>query len=468
MRISINVVILVPESKNHHTTMITPLTAISPVDGRYRNKTEKLADYFSEAALIRYRIRVEIEYFIALCELPLPQLEGIDHARFADLRRLYTDFSEADALRVKEIESVTNHDVKAVEYIIKEKMDALGLSAYKEFVHFGLTSQDINNTSIPLSLKEALTGVYYPAVEEVRDKLAAFAREWHDVPMLARTHGQPASPTTLGKEFMVFVERLEKQLAMLHAIAVPAKFGGATGNFNAHHAAYPSIDWVAFANRFVGDTLGLSRSQYTTQIEHYDNLAAIFDCVKRIDTILVDLSRDMWTYISMEYFKQRIKAGEVGSSAMPHKVNPIDFENAEGNFGIANAIFEHLSSKLPVSRLQRDLTDSTVLRNIGVPVAHAVIALQSLMKGLGKVILNREALDRDLEQNWAVVAEGIQTILRREGYPKPYEALKALTRTNTHITREAIAAFIETLDVAETVKQELRALSPATYTGVFR
>ena len=468
MRISINVVILVPESKNHHTTMITPLTAISPVDGRYRNKTEKLADYFSEAALIRYRIRVEFEYFIALCELPLPQLEGIDHARFADLRRLYTDFSEADALRVKEIESVTNHDVKAVEYIIKEKMDALGLSAYKEFVHFGLTSQDINNTSIPLSLKEALTGVYYPAVEEVRDKLAAFAREWHDVPMLARTHGQPASPTTLGKEFMVFVERLEKQLAMLHAIAIPAKFGGATGNFNAHHAAYPSIDWVAFANRFVGDTLGLSRSQYTTQIEHYDNLAAIFDCMKRIDTILVDLSRDMWTYISMEYFKQRIKAGEVGSSAMPHKVNPIDFENAEGNFGIANAIFEHLSSKLPVSRLQRDLTDSTVLRNIGVPVAHAVIALQSLMKGLGKVILNREALDRDLEQNWAVVAEGIQTILRREGYPKPYEALKALTRTNTHITREAIAAFIETLDVAETVKQELRALSPATYTGVFR
>lgn len=318
-------------------------------------------------------------------------------------------------------------------------MDALGLSAYKEFVHFGLTSQDINNTSIPLSLKEALTGVYYPAVEEVRDKLAAFAREWHDVPMLARTHGQPASPTTLGKEFMVFVERLEKQLAMLHAIAIPAKFGGATGNFNAHHAAYPSIDWVVFANRFVSDTLGLSRSQYTTQIEHYDNLAAIFDCMKRIDTILVDLSRDMWTYISMEYFKQRIKAGEVGSSAMPHKVNPIDFENAEGNFGIANAIFEHLSSKLPVSRLQRDLTDSTVLRNIGVPVAHAVIALQSLMKGLGKVILNREALDRDLEQNWAVVAEGIQTILRREGYPKPYEALKALTRTNTHITREAIA-----------------------------
>lgn len=466
MRISINVVILVPESKNHHTTMITPLTAISPVDGRYRNKTEKLADYFSEAALIRYRIRVEIEYFIALCELPLPQLEGIDHARFADLRRLYTDFSEADALRVKEIESVTNHDVKAVEYIIKEKMDALGLSAYKEFVHFGLTSQDINNTSIPLSLKEALTGVYYPAVEEVRDKLAAFAREWHDVPMLARTHGQPASPTTLGKEFMVFVERLEKQLAMLHAIAIPAKFGGATGNFNAHHAAYPSTDWVAFANRFVGDTLGLSRSQYTTQIEHYDNLAAIFDCMKRIDTILVDLSRDMWTYISMEYFKQRIKAGEVGSSAMPHKVNPIDFENAEGNLGIANALYEHLAGKLPVSRMQRDLTDSTVLRNVGVPVAHTLLAVASLMKGLGKVILNEEALRRDLDDNWAVVAEGIQTVLRRAGYPSPYEALKALTRTNTHITAEAIAAFIAALDVSEEVKAELRAITPASYTGI--
>ena len=346
-------------------------------------------------------------------------------------------------------------------------MDSLGLGAYKEFVHFGLTSQDINNTAIPLSLKEALAGVYYPAAEEVRDRLAAFAEQWRGVPMLARTHGQPASPTTLGKEFMVFVERLERQLAMLHDIAVPAKFGGATGNFNAHHAAYPSIDWADFANRFVNERLGLCRSQYTTQIEHYDNLAAIFDCMKRIDTILIDLSRDMWTYISMEYFKQQIKAGEVGSSAMPHKVNPIDFENAEGNFGIASALFEHLASKLPVSRLQRDLTDSTVLRNIGVPVAHAVIALQSLMKGLGKVILNREALDRDLEQTGRR-GRGIQTILRREGYPKPYEALKALTRTNTHITREAIAAFIETLDVAETVKQELRALSPATYTGVFR
>ena len=448
--------------------MLTPLTAISPIDGRYRNKTEKLADYFSEQALIRYRIRVEVEYFIALCELPLPQLRGVDPAKFGALRALYTEFSTADAKRVKEIESVTNHDVKAVEYIIKEKMDALGLGDYKEFVHFGLTSQDINNTAIPLSLKEALTGVYYPAVEEIRNKIEAFAREWRNIPMLARTHGQPASPTSLGKEFMVFVERLEKQLAMLHAIAIPAKFGGATGNFNAHHAAYPSIDWVAFANRFVGEKLGLCRSQYTTQIEHYDNLAALFDAMKRIDTILIDFSRDMWTYISMEYFKQQIKAGEVGSSAMPHKVNPIDFENAEGNLGIANAVFEHLSAKLPVSRLQRDLTDSTVLRNIGVPVAHAVIAFQSLMKGLNKVILNREALERDLEQNWAVVAEGIQTILRREGYPKPYEALKALTRTNTHITREAIAAFIETLNVSEEVKKELRALSPMTYTGVFR
>ncbi|MCI7140993.1 adenylosuccinate lyase [Alistipes sp.] len=448
--------------------MLTPLTAISPIDGRYRNKTEKLANYFSEQALIRYRIRVEVEYFIALCELPLPQLRSVDSAKFAALRTLYTDFSTADAERVKQIESVTNHDVKAVEYIIKEKMDALGLGDCKEFVHFGLTSQDINNTAIPLSIKEALDDVYYPAVEQVRNKLEDFAREWSGVAMLARTHGQPASPTVLGKEFMVFVERLDKQLAQLRVIAVPAKFGGATGNFNAHHAAYPAIDWVAFANRFVGEKLGLCRSQYTTQIEHYDNLAALFDAMKRIDTILIDLSRDMWMYISEEYFKQQIKAGEVGSSAMPHKVNPIDFENAEGNLGIANAVFEHLASKLPVSRLQRDLTDSTVLRNVGVPMAHALIAFQSLMKGLGKVILNREALERDLEQNWAVVAEGIQTILRREGYPKPYEALKALTRTNTHITHEAIAAFIETLDVAESVKEELRALSPSTYTGVFR
>ncbi|MDE6827578.1 MAG: adenylosuccinate lyase, partial [Alistipes sp.] len=407
-------------------------------------------------------------YFIALCELPLPQLAGIDRSKFAALRSLYLDFSAADAQRVKEIESVTNHDVKAIEYIIKEKMEALGLAGYQEFVHFGLTSQDINNTAIPLSLKEALAEVYYPAVEQLRAKLAALAEEWRAVPMLARTHGQPASPTMLGKEIAVFVERLDKQLAMLRAIPVPAKFGGATGNFNAHRAAYPEIDWAAFANRFVDGKLGLSRSQYTTQIEHYDNLAAIFDNLKRIDTILVDLARDMWMYISEEYFKQQIKAGEVGSSAMPHKVNPIDFENAEGNLGIANAIFEHLSAKLPVSRLQRDLTDSTVLRNIGVPVAHALIALQSLMKGLNKLILNTEALDRDLDQNWAVVAEGIQTILRREGYPKPYEALKALTRTNAHITAEAIAGFIATLDVAESVKAELRALSPKTYTGIFK
>ncbi|MDE5579450.1 MAG: adenylosuccinate lyase [Alistipes sp.] len=447
--------------------MLTALTAISPVDGRYRSKTEKLAGYFSEQALIRYRIRVEVEYFIALCELPLPQLAGVDRSAFAALRQLYTDFSTADAERVKEIEAVTNHDVKAVEYIIKEKMDALGLAEYKEFVHFGLTSQDINNTSIPLSLKEALEEVYYPAVGEVRDRLAAFAEEWRAVPMLARTHGQPASPTTLGKEMQVYVERLDKQLALLHGLAVPAKFGGATGNFNAHHAAYPAIDWAAFADRFVNGRLGLCRSQYTTQIEHYDNLAAIFDNLKRIDTILIDLARDMWMYISEEYFKQRIKAGEVGSSAMPHKVNPIDFENAEGNLGMANAIYEHLSAKLPLSRLQRDLTDSTVLRNIGVPMAHAIIALQSLLKGLNKLILNREALDRDLEDNWAVVAEGIQTILRREGYPQPYEALKALTRTNARVTAETIAEFISTLDVSDSVKAELQALSPATYTGIY-
>ena len=448
--------------------MLTSLTAISPVDGRYRSKTEKLAAYFSEQALIRYRIRVEVEYFIALCELPLPQLAGVDRSKFAALRALYLDFSAADAERVKEIEAVTNHDVKAVEYIIKEKMQALGLADFQEFVHFGLTSQDINNTAIPLTLKEALADVYLPAVGELRARLAAFAEEWRAVPMLARTHGQPASPTSLGKEMMVYVERLDKQLAMLREIPVPAKFGGATGNFNAHHAAYPAIDWTAFANRFVDTTLGLRRSQYTTQIEHYDNLAAIFDNLKRIDTILVDLARDMWMYISEEYFKQQIKAGEVGSSAMPHKVNPIDFENAEGNLGIASAIFEHLAAKLPVSRLQRDLTDSTVLRNIGVPVAHALIAVQSLLKGLNKLILNREALDRDLEANWAVVAEGIQTILRREGYPKPYEALKALTRTNTHVTAETIAAFIDTLDIADSVKTELRALSPATYTGIFQ
>ncbi|MCM1300808.1 MAG: adenylosuccinate lyase [Alistipes senegalensis] len=448
--------------------MLETLTAISPVDGRYRTKTERLADYFSEAALIRYRVRVEIEYFIALCELPLPQLAGVDTSRFAALRAVYTDFTLDDARRVKEIEATTNHDVKAVEYLVKEKMDALGLGQWKEFIHFGLTSQDINNTAIPLTLKDALAEVYLPLLGELRDKLAALADEWSDIPMLARTHGQPASPTMLGKELRVFVERLDRQTDRLREIAVPAKFGGATGNFNAHHAAYPDIDWVAFANRFVNTTLGLNRSQYTTQIEHYDDLAAIFDNLRRIDTVLVDLARDMWTYISMEYFKQRIKAGEVGSSAMPHKVNPIDFENAEGNFGIAGALYGHLAAKLPVSRLQRDLTDSTVLRNIGVPMAHSVIGFGSLLKGLNKILLNREAFDRDLENNWAVVAEGIQTILRREGYPKPYEALKALTRTNTHITAEAIAAFIDGLDVAPSVKAELRALSPATYTGVFR
>ncbi len=448
--------------------MIESLTAISPVDGRYRNKTEKLADYFSEAALIRYRVRIEIEYFIALCELPLPQLAGVDASKFAALRAIYTDFTLDNVRRVKQIEATTNHDVKAVEYLVKEKMEALGLGAWKEFVHFGLTSQDVNNTAIPLTLKEALAEVYMPLFGELRDKLAAMADEWSDIPMLARTHGQPASPTVLGKEVRVFVERLDRQIERLHAIAVPAKFGGATGNFNAHHAAYPAIDWVAFANRFVNDTLGLNRSQYTTQIEHYDDLAAIFDNLRRIDTILVDLARDMWTYISMEYFKQRIKAGEVGSSAMPHKVNPIDFENAEGNFGIAGALYGHLAVKLPVSRLQRDLTDSTVLRNIGVPMAHSIIGMQSLLKGLNKLILNREAFDRDLENNWAVVAEGIQTILRREGFPKPYEALKALTRTNTHITEAAIAEFIDGLAVSDAVKAELRALSPATYTGVYR
>jgi adenylosuccinate lyase len=443
------------------------LTAISPVDGRYRGKVEELGGYFSEYALIRYRVEVEVEYFIALCELPLPQLAGFDRGRYEALRDIYRTFGVADAERVKTIEQTTNHDVKAVEYFIKEKMDALGLGDEREFVHFGLTSQDVNNTATPYSLKAAMEAVYYPAVIELRDRLAGLADEWSGVPMLAHTHGQPASPTVLGKEIRVFVERLDKQLAQLRAIPYPAKFGGATGNFNAHAVAYPSVDWVAFANRFVNGTLGLERSQYTTQIEHYDNLAAIFDALKRINTILVDLARDMWTYISMEYFKQKIKAGEVGSSAMPHKVNPIDFENAEGNFGLANAVFEHLAGKLPVSRLQRDLTDSTVLRNVGVPAAHTLIAVASLMKGLGKLIINREAIDRDLDDNWAVVAEGIQTILRREKYPNPYEALKALTRTNRGITQEDMAAFVEGLEVAESVKAELRALTPHTYTGIF-
>ncbi len=447
--------------------MLDKLTAITPLDGRYRNVTEPLANYFSEAALIRYRIRVEVEYFISLCELPLPELSTIDHSVFEELRKLYTEFSPADAERVKEIEAVTNHDVKAIEYILKEKMDALGLQEYKEFVHFGLTSQDINNTSIPLSIKEALEDVYVPAMDELVEKLIAMSNEWAEVSMLARTHGQPASPTRLGKEIMVYIERLCKQLDMLHNLPIAAKFGGATGNFNAHSVAYPQIEWVAFANNFVGETLGLDRSQYTTQIEHYDMLAALFDNLKRINTILVDLSRDMWSYISMEYFKQRIKEGEVGSSAMPHKVNPIDFENAEGNLGMANAIYEHLASKLPVSRLQRDLTDSTVLRNAGVPVAHSLIAVRSLLKGLGKVILNQAAIDADLEANWAVVAEGIQTVLRSVGYPSPYEALKALTRTNSHITAESIATFITELDVTEEVKERLRTITPHSYTGIF-
>lgn len=446
---------------------LTKLTAISPVDGRYRAATESLGDYFSEFALIRYRVLVEIEYFVALCELPLPQLGGFDKGLYAPLRDIYKQFTPADALRVKEIERTTNHDVKAVEYFIKEKMDALGLGESREFVHFGLTSQDINNTATPYSLREAAHEVYYPAIQALVEHLSALGREWGAIPMLARTHGQPASPTILGKEIMVFVERLDKQLSQLKAIPCPAKFGGATGNFNAHAVAYPEIDWVAFANHFVNDTLGLDRSQLTTQIEHYDNLAAIFDCFKRINTILIDLSRDVWSYVSMEYFKQKIKAGEVGSSAMPHKVNPIDFENAEGNLGIANALFEHLAAKLPISRLQRDLTDSTVLRNIGVPIAHTIIAMKSLEKGLGKLIINPEALSADLERNWAVVAEGIQTVLRRENYPNPYEALKALTRTNRAITAEDIAQFITTLDVSEGVKDELRRITPHTYTGLF-
>ena len=445
---------------------LTRLTAISPVDGRYRGATEVLGDYFSEYALIRYRVLVEIEYFIALTEIPLPQLKGTDKTTTEALRDIYRNFTEQDAQRVKDIEKTTNHDVKAVEYFIKEKMDALGMGDKKEFVHFGLTSQDINNTATPLSLKEAIEKVYLPELGEIMSALKDLAKEWDEVPMLARTHGQPASPTRLGKEIAVFTDRLQKQVAQLKAIPVPAKFGGATGNFNAHHAAYPEIDWVKFANDFVNTTLKLDRSQITTQIEHYDNLASIFDALKRINNILVDFCRDIWTYISMEYFKQRIKAGEVGSSAMPHKVNPIDFENAEGNFGIANALFEHLSAKLPVSRLQRDLTDSTVLRNIGVPVAHSLIGFKSLMKGLGKLILNQEALNGDLENNWAVIAEGIQTILRRENYPNPYEALKALTRTNKGITREDFTAFIEGLDVSDGVKNELGKLSPQTYTGV--
>ncbi|MCD8317569.1 MAG: adenylosuccinate lyase [Paraprevotella sp.] len=443
------------------------LTAISPIDGRYRGKTEPLASYFSEYALIRYRVRVEIEYFITLCELPLPQLSSFNHDLFPRLRDIYRNFTENDAARVKDIELVTNHDVKAVEYFIKEEFDKIGgLEAYKEFIHFGLTSQDINNTSVPLSIKEALDGCLYPQLEELIAQLRTYAEEWSEVPMLAKTHGQPASPTRLEKEVMVFVYRLERQLAMLKACPITAKFGGATGNYNAHHVAYPSYDWKSFGDRFVSEKLGLEREQFTTQISNYDNLGAVFDAMKRINTILIDLDRDFWQYVSMEYFKQKIKAGEVGSSAMPHKVNPIDFENSEGNLGMANAILAHLSMKLPVSRLQRDLTDSTVLRNVGVPMGHMVIAIQSTLKGLRKLLLHREAIDADLDNCWAVVAEAIQTILRREAYPHPYEALKALTRTNHAITREAIRDFIEGLDVSEKVKEELRAITPHSYTGI--
>ena len=449
------------------------LTAISPIDGRYRGKTEALAEYFSEYALIRYRVRVEIEYFIALCELPLPQLQDFDHSLFEPLRDIYRTFTTADAQRVKDIEKVTNHDVKAVEYFIKERIDAMSSSEaatpwqrYKEFIHFGLTSQDINNTSVPLSVKEALEQVYYPLVEELIEQLHDYAEEWKNIPMLAKTHGQPASPTRLGKEVMVYVYRLEEQLRGLKETPVTAKFGGATGNFNAHHVAYPQYDWRDFGNTFVAEKLGLEREQYTTQISNYDWLGAIFDAMRRINTIVIDLCRDFWMYISMDYFKQKIKAGEVGSSAMPHKVNPIDYENAEGNLGIANAILQFLAAKLPVSRLQRDLTDSTVLRNVGVPMGHAVIAFQSTLKGLRKLILNEQKLQEDLDNTWAVVAEGIQTILRREAYPNPYETLKALTRTNEKMTAETIAQFIDTLDVSDAVKEELHAITPATYTGL--
>lgn len=446
--------------------IFSALTAISPVDGRYRNKAENLAAYFSEYALIKYRVQVEIEYFITLSEF-LPQLQALATVENKDaLRKIYREFSVEDATRIKEIESVTNHDVKAVEYFIKEKFDLLSLQDYKEFIHFGLTSQDINNTSVPLSIKDALNKVYFPSLEEVICILKKYAEDWANVSMLAKTHGQPASPTRLGKEIMVFVYRLEQQVKLLKATPISAKFGGATGNFNAHHVAFPEYDWRAFGNKFVNEVLGLSREEWTTQISNYDNLAAIFDGMKRIDTILIDLCRDFWQYVSMEYFKQKIKAGEVGSSAMPHKVNPIDFENAEGNLGMANAILTHLAMKLPISRLQRDLTDSTVLRNVGVPMAHIEIAFKSLTKGLGKLLLNENALYRDLDNCWAVVAEGIQTILRREGYPKPYEALKALTRTNEGITAESISTFIDTLQVSDIVKAELKAITPHNYTGI--
>jgi adenylosuccinate lyase len=446
---------------------LNSLTAVSPIDGRYRGKTEPLADYFSEFALIKYRVRVEIEYFITLCELPLPQLKSFDTSLFETLRSIYRNFDEASAQRVKDIEKVTNHDVKAVEYFLKEEFDKIGgLDAYKEFIHFGLTSQDINNTSVPLSIKEALENVYYPLVEELIAQLQEYAGEWKDVPMLAKTHGQPASPTRLGKEIMVYVYRLTEQLRSLREVKITAKFGGATGNYNAHHVAYPAYDWRAFGNRFVSEKLGLEREQWTTQISNYDFMGAIFDAMRRINTIIIDLDRDFWMYISMEYFKQKIKAGEVGSSAMPHKVNPIDYENSEGNLGIANAVLQFLAAKLPVSRLQRDLTDSTVLRNVGVPFGHTVIAIQSTLKGLRKLILNESKLKQDLDSTWAVVAEAIQTILRREGYPHPYEALKALTRTNKTMTEETIHEFISTLNISDEVKAELMAITPSNYTGM--
>lgn len=445
---------------------MTPLTAISPIDGRYHSKTKQLSAYFSEEALIRYRVKVEIEYFIALCELPLPQLKDIDHSVFSDLRAIYKNFTSVDAQAVKEIEKTTNHDVKAVEYLLKNKFDELGLEESKEFIHFGLTSQDINNTAVPLSLKDAIEAEYLPEIEEIIAKLTQLSQDWANVPLLARTHGQPASPTRLGKEIEVFITRLESQLDLLNKVPHAAKFGGATGNFNAHKIAYPNIDWKEFGTNFVQEKLGLHHSFPTTQIEHYDHMAALFDTLKRINNILIDLDRDIWTYVSMDYFKQKIKKGEIGSSAMPHKVNPIDFENSEGNLGIANAIFEHLSAKLPISRLQRDLTDSTVLRNIGVPMGHTSIAFKSTLKGLGKLLLNEEKLNADLEANWAVVAEAIQTILRREGFKNPYETLKGLTRTNEKINKKSIADFIETLAVSEAVKEELKKITPQNYTGI--
>lgn len=445
---------------------LSALNAISPIDGRYRGKVNELAPYFSEEALIKYRVLVEIEYFIALCEIPLPQLQSVDSAIFDSLRAIYNDFSSDDALAIKKIESVTNHDVKAVEYFIKEQFDVLGLSEYKEFIHFGLTSQDINNTAIPLSIKEAMNNVYVPEYLILLEKLKELSKDWAHISMLAKTHGQPASPTRLGKEIEVFVVRLEEQFNLLNDIPSAAKFGGATGNFNAHHVAYPNIDWKAFGGQFVQEKLGLQHSFPTTQIEHYDHMAALFDTLKRINTIILDLDRDIWTYVSMEYFKQKIKAGEVGSSAMPHKVNPIDFENSEGNLGIANAIFEHLSAKLPISRLQRDLTDSTVLRNVGVPFGHTLIGFKSTLKGLNKLLLNESKFAEDLENNWAVVAEAIQTILRREAYPNPYEALKGLTRTNEKINQNSISNFIDTLEVSNTIKEELKRITPSNYTGI--